>query len=1080
MSGDSGSPAERRARLAALLLQQAKERTAPLSSAQERIWFLEQLDPGHPTYHIPNLTLFDGLVDQDALAHAIAELARRHESLRTVYELADSRSIPRQRVLARVHIPLQMIDLRDRTTDAETEAVRLIIEDARRSFDLERGPLARASLYQVAQDRSLLLLTIHHIALDGWSLMVLLQELQTLYTAFKRGERSPLPKPPVQYVDYVNWQKSVLQGETFEQLKSFWRKELEGAPEEIALPADFAARAMNTHGGNINRFEVDSASVASLRALAQEENVTLYMVLLAAYATLLHRLGGQSDLVIGSPVANRPRIELESVVGLCANVIPLRINLSGDPAFRVLLQRTREVVLRAFQHQEFPFEKIVEELRPSRQLGRNPIFQVLFTLQNLPYGQPVTNKPATHTLPPVVGTGRAPFDISFTATEVGRGLVCSLEYSTERFTPESGEQMVDRLATLLKTVAVAPHTRLSHLSILSEVERKRILAASRRASSALQPTSPERLIAEFARKHPENVALLSSAGSLTYAQLEREVLLVARHLRRCGVGPEVCVASSVANVRDALVALLAILRAGGTYVPVDPVLPDERVALIVAATKTAILLTTSTFEKRWRRIGSPRLVLLDSLGQDSDDGAEEFAEPPPEAAAFIIFTSGSTGKPKGVVASRRGLVNHIHALHSLYPLSSNDSVLQLTPLGFDGSLWELLGPVSAGAHLVSMSSGTNRDPSRIVRCMADERITAIQVVPSLLRPLLDEPELDRCRHLRRVYCGGEPLTRELAQRFYSRLDAELLNCYGPTEGTIDVASWRCEKTFDNRDIPIGHPIPGVSAYVLDANLELVPDGVTAELYAGGVGVARGYLNAPDDTAERFVPDPFGAPGSRMYRTGDLARRRSQGELEFKGRYDNQIKLHGQRLELGEIESTIKANPDVAEAVVALSTSLRSEPRLVGLVVPRGKITVEELRQYLGRKLPFGAVPASIRFVETLPISSTGKIDRRAIAEAAEQIQIEPSEPPRLGDETVIAELWSDILKVERIGRTDSFFELGGHSLLAMQVAARFYEALGLELPLQQLFTTPTVSGLAAWVAEIRSETVTATRRDAHV
>ncbi|HEX8557526.1 MAG TPA: non-ribosomal peptide synthetase, partial [Pyrinomonadaceae bacterium] len=428
-----------------------------------------------------------------------------------------------------------------------------------------------------------------------------------------------------------------------------------------------------------------------------------------------------------------------------------------------------------------------------------------------------------------------------------------------------------------------------------------------------------------------------------------------------------------------------------------------------------------------------------------------------------------TGWPKGVIASRGGIANHIQALRSLYPLGPDDAVLQLTPIGFDASLWELLGPLSAGARLVSLPPEAHGAPNRIVEWMARERVTAIQVVPSLLRPLLDEPGLDRCRRLRRVYCGGEPLSPELARRFRNRSDAELVNLYGPTEATVDVTSWRCAEEPDGRDIPIGHPVPGVCAYALDANMELVPDGVPAELYAGGAGVARGYLNAPGETAERFAPNPFGAAGSRLYRTGDRVRRRAGGEFEFGGRFDAQVKLRGQRIELGEIEVTLKGRPDVADAVVALSAPPAGEPRLVALVVPRGPVTIEELRHYLGARLPSAHVPAVIRLVDALPLSATGKVDRRAVASVAEQLHDTPPEPPRPGEETLIAEVWSAILKVEQIGRADNFFELGGHSLLAMQVVARLREVLGLELPLQQLFMTPTVSGLAAWVAEIRSQ-----------
>ncbi|HEX8558731.1 MAG TPA: condensation domain-containing protein, partial [Pyrinomonadaceae bacterium] len=618
MSWKSGSPAERRARLSALLRERGAGGTAPLSPAQERLWFLEQLDPGQPTYHIPTVLRFDGLVDEEALGRAIAELARRHEALRTVYELDGA--TPRQRVLPQADVPFEVFDLTGGGPDAEAEAVGLIAEDARRSFDLERGPLVRASLYRLAQHRRLLLLTIHHIAADGWSLVLLMRELGALYPAFARGEQSPLKDSPPQYRDYVRWLEGVLQGASLARLKTFWRTELDGAPTQVEIPADFAPPAVTTHRGNIHRFEVEPVATDALRALGRQEDATLYMGLLALYATLLHRLGGQRDLVIGSPVAHRPRVEMEGVVGLCANVLPMRLDLSGDPSFRDLLRRTREVVYRALQHQELPFERMVEELRPSRRLGRNPIFQVLFTLQNLPRGRPAARSQPAQSLPPVVGTGRAQFDLSFSANEVDGGLVCSFEYSTELFTRATGERMAAQLCMMLRAAAAEPDARLSRLPLLSGAERTRVLASACRDAPSPAPASPETLIAERARTRPDDAAIVSPAGTLTFARLEREVASLSRRLHKLGVGPEVCVGASVAGARDAVVALLATLRAGGAYVPVDPQLPDQRAALILASTRASILLTTSALEERWRGTGAPRLLLLDSpAGYETED-----------------------------------------------------------------------------------------------------------------------------------------------------------------------------------------------------------------------------------------------------------------------------------------------------------------------------------------------------------------------------------------------------------------------------------------------------------------------------
>lgn len=1068
MSVDSTSSAERRARLSSLLQKRADRGSAPLSPAQQRLWFLEQLDPGKPTYHVPTVLRLEGRIDEDSLERSIGELIRRHESLRTVYEL--TRNLPRQRVrppekfiMARVRVDV------GEDLDAEGEALRLISDDISQPFDLEHGPLVRAALYRLAPLHQLLVLTLHHIAADGWSLMLLLRELEVIYPAFVRGDPSPLPDPPFQYLDYVRWQEGLLRDVRLSSLMTFWRAELADAPDELNLPTDFPHSSAASHRGNLYRFDIEPVVVTALGNLARYENATLYMALLAVYATLLYRLGGQQELVIGSPIAHRPQMEMEGIVGLCTNVLPIRLSLSGDPSFRELLRRTRETTLRALQNQDLPFERIVENLRPARKLGRNPIFQALFTLQNLPSGRAVESHVKPLSIPPVVGTGRAQFDLSFSANECNEALVCSLEYSTDLFKRESGERMARQLQTLLSVAVTQSDMPISRLAMLSLQDRAAAISVASNKAPSLSGPCPEEAIARLALTNPNDVAIASEHQLLTFVELEREVAQWSELLREAGVGPEVSVACCATETRDVVIALLAVLRACGTYVPINPQLINQQARHILQATRASLLLTTTELADCFNEFRGRKLLLdrppttLPMLPAISKVQALE------DASAYIIFTSGSTGYAKGVVALRRGIANHILALQSMYPLTRNDSVLQLTPHGFDASLWELLGPLSAGARLVSMPRSSHRNPTHVVEVMARNRISAIQVVPSFLRYLLEEPGIVQCSELRRVYCGGEPLSPELAWRFYSRLDAELLNLYGPTEATIDVTSWRCTREGDSQTVPIGCPIPGVCAYTLDWNLEPAPDRVKGELYVGGVGVTRGYLNSPGETANRFVPNPFGPPGSRLYRTGDWVRRLTNGELEFCCRSDEQIKLLGHRIELTEIEVILKQHHDIIDAAVAVSTPPSGEPHLTAMVVSRLPLSVEKIRIYLHSKLPSAAVPAVIRFVDKLPLTVNGKLDRGAVAIAMERTTTVAPELPCTDEEALLADMWSEILKLDVIGRHDNFFELGGHSLLAMQIVARIQVVFSIDVPLQQLFKTSTVASLSAWIEKARRD-----------
>jgi amino acid adenylation domain-containing protein len=1049
------------------LRERTVARTGPLTPAQRRLWFLEQLDPGQPTYHVPTIVRLAGRLDEAALRQAVDELVRRHEALRTVIDVRGGEA--QQRVIPKLEIPVSSIVLAPgpaAETDADRNAriERSVHDEVRRGFDLLRGPLIRAAILHVASDLAFLVLTVHHFVADGWSLALMLRELDALYQAFARRERPVLAEPRLQYLDYARWLELQLSGERLPRLLGFWQNALDGAPAHINLPTDRPRPAVSSLRGALRPFELGPTEVDRLRALVRESDATLFMGLLAALAVLLHRRSREVDIVIGSPVANRGHVEMEGLVGLCANVLPLRIDLRGDPGFAELVVRAREVVLAALAHQELPFERLVEELRPVRDLGRNPVFQVMFTLQNVPRGRPPPR--AGDAAPerqgmPIVGTGRAQFDLTLSVNEAGGALLCSFEYATDLFGAETATRMADEFIRIVDAACADPACPLSRLPLLSSAERSHVIASAGCEGGPAPAVST--LIAARARETPDAPALVSEAGVLPFGRLDREVSAWAAQLRARGVGPETKVGVCGWRAPELVIGALAVLRAGATYVPIDPDLPDARIALLCGDTRPGLILSQRGLAARWSGASVPWLALDEPPPLDGDPVTET---PLAGAAAYIIFTSGTTGRPKGVVVTHGNLAHHVRALQQLYPLGPEHTMLQLTAIGFDASLLELCAPLAAGARLVVPRHGIQSNPAAIVEAIAKHRVTAIQVAPALLRAILDEAGFDRCRHLRRVYCGGDVLPIELARRFRAQLDAELLNLYGPTETAIDATSWRCcsEPTWST--VPIGAAIPGARVLVLDSQLEPLPVGVMGEIYIGGGGVARGYLDDPALTATRFIPDPFGPAGTRLYRTGDRGRRLTDGALEFLGREDAQVKLRGHRIELGEIEAVLRSHPAVIEVAAAVTGSDRA--RLVAVVTVSTPVLPNVLREHVAALLPAAVVPAVIRIVDALPLGSTGKIDRRAIASLIDNEPALPPEPPQPGVETELVAIWRTVLGVDSISRHDSFFELGGHSLLAIQLVARIQDRFGVELPLRQLFTHPTVAGVAQWLARAAS------------
>jgi len=1090
----------------------------PVSFAQERIWFLERLLPGRPTYNLPLALELRGAIgpaERLALAAALTEIVRRHEALRTVFrEVAGS---PVQEILPPPPFDLPLVDLAGLPPSCrETEAERLARVWVRRLFDLGAGPLLAAVLLRLGSAEHRLVMAMHHIVSDGWSIGILVREMSALYPLFAGlPGAAPLPELPLHYADYALWQRGWLRGKALHRLVAAWRRRLAGAPAAIELPTDRPRPQAPSFRGANALFAFEAAETARLAALARKEGATLFMVVLAAWQTVLQRVSGQDDVVVGTPVAGRSRAELEGLIGVFINTLALRGDLTGDPSFRGMLGRAREAALEAYSLQDLPFEKLVEELQPLRDIARTPIFQVMLVLQNAPFEPLVL--PGLTLAPLQVETGTSKFDLGLGMQEVGGRLECFLEHDSALFDRATAERILRHFAVLLTAAVADPARRLSALPQLTAPERAQLVQEWNDTAAAFAgpgvPETPE-IIAGQARRDPNAVAVVCEGEALTRGELDIRAAQLAERLRDLGAGPETLVAVALHRSVDLVVALLAVWKAGAAYLPLDPDDPPERLAGMLAAARPVAVLAR---EKLWEiAAGAPHPRPLshlppdqprergepqDEARQDSlvlpypeslpspgggwaGDGRGAGGEVPGGAAfdlgldrlAYVIYTSGSTGAPKGVMLHHRGLRNRLLWGQEAFRLDADDTVLHKTPITFDVSVWELFWPLAVGARLVLARPGGHRDPRYLVELIARERVTVAHFVPSMLRAFLDEPALvdpAACRSLRLVIASGEALSPELARRFHARLGAALHNLYGPTEASIEVTSWACGRG-DAGSVPIGRPVANTRIHVLDRAGEPAPIGLPGELCIGGVPVGRGYLGRPDLTAEAFIPDPLappGEPGARLYRTGDVARRRADGAVEYLGRRDQQVKVRGFRIELGEIEKALAAHPAVHEAVVVLRPDAGG-PSLVAFVVPAREASSGEpdpagLRSFLRRTLPEPMVPAAFVFLAAFALTRSGKVDRQALAQpgTAARVAVREYAPPRTPLEEWLVEQTAGLLGLPRVGIQDNFFDLGGHSLLATQLLSRLRDAWRIDLPVQDLFTAPDLAALADLITE---------------
>ena len=1081
------SAEEKRALLERLLREKARQpQMFPLSFAQERLWFLDRLQPGLAVYNLLSVLPLVGPLNVAALEQSLNEVVRRHETLRTSFHVMDGQ--PQQVVAPAVTVPLALVDLQSMPeTTRGAEAERLAMREVQHVFDLTQAPLLQALLVRLHDAQHVLILTLHHIVADGWSLSVLQRELAVCYDTYAAGRASPLPELPIQYAEFAQWQRHWLQGEVLETQLAYWKAQLEGAPAVLELPLDHPRPAVQTFRGAWQGFTVVSDVLKQLHRVSQQYGVTLFMTLLAAFQTLLYRYTGQTDLMIGTSIANRNRGELEELIGCFVNTLVLRTDLSGNPCFSELLGRVRDVTLGAYTHQELPFEKLVETLQPQRSLSYAPLFQVLFSLQNAPMvRQPASPPPQAPAAPstglPQVALGTSKFDLSLFMEETAGVLTGTFEYNTDLFDATTIARLIGHFQTLLVGLVATPERRLSELPLLTAAERLLLGTwCATQVDVALDRGLPYLFEAQVERT-PEAVAVVGPEVRYTYQELNRRANQVAHYLRSLGVGPEVRVGLCMERSAAMVVGLLGILKAGGAYVPLDPVYPQERLRGMVANAQPLVVLTQTSVHQAWDEAnetpGAPWLLEQGTqvvcLDTDWTTIAQASAANPcsrVDAAnlAYVIYTSGSTGIPKGVQISHGALTNFLHAMSQQLQLTEQACFLAVTTLSFDIAALELFLPLTVGARVVVASRAEVTDGQQLSQKLTDSGATIMQATPATWRLLVatgwqGTPQL-------KMLCGGSALPRDLAEQLLPK-GACLWNLYGPTETTI----WATvqQMATGQGSPPIGRPIANTQSYLLDSQMQPVPVGVPGDLYIGGHGLARGYLHRPALTAEVFVPHPFSAePGARLYKTGDLARYRPDGTIVFLGRDDHQVKIRGFRIELGEIEITLGQHPAIQEAVVMAyegAHGVTAEPfgtdeRLVAYIVPQQghSPTVSALRDFLRQKLPHYMVPSTFVMLETLPLTPNGKIDRRALP-APEPVRPELAASfvtPRTPVEAVLADIWAEVLGLEQVGVNDNFFELGGHSLLAAQVVSRVRDVLQVEMPLILLFATPTVATLAS-------------------
>ena len=1040
----------------------------PLSFAQQRLWYLDQLVPDSFVYNIPMVIRLTGKLDVDALEQCLNEIIRRHETLRTSFKVEEAQ--PVQIVTPVLHLALSRTDLKELPeTEQEARVQHLAVQELQHAFDLAQSPLLRASLLQLGDEEHVLLLIMHHIISDSWSLRVFVHQLAILYQSFSIQKATLLPDLAIQYADFAVQQRQWLQTEEAETQLAYWKQQLAGTSQALQLPTDRPRPAVQSFQAAYYTFQLSRELTEALKTLSQRENVTLLMTLLTAVNTLLFRYTGQDDIIVGTPVANRMRTELEELIGFFANTLVLRTDLSGDPRFVEVLGRVREIASEARAHQDFPFERLVEEVWPEGDLSYHPLFQVMVGMEDT--HMEVLELPELVLNPLQIESKTTPFDIVFEFSEMPEGLGGRLVYSTDLFDATTIARLAGHLQILLEGIVAHPEQRIGELPILTEAERQQLLLEwndTRRDYPA--DSCIHQLFEAKAQCIPWAIAVMDEQCELTYCELNQQANRLAHHLRTLSVGPEVLVGISLDRSVQMLVGLLAILKAGGAYVPLDPDFPAERLAYMIENAQIKVLLTQDNLRTHLAVPEHVQIVCIDrdwqQFTQQSSENLEVSVDP--EQLAYVLYTSGSTGKPKGVQISQRALVNFLCSMLQEPGLSAGDTILAVTTLSFDIAGLELYLPLLVGARVAIASRDTVTNGHALARALEQVGATMLQATPVTWRLLVNSGWQGKADLI--ALCGGEALPRDLAEQLLSRVNT-LYNMYGPTETTI--WSTLCLIQSTANPISIGHPIANTQVYVLDTGLQPVPIGIPGELYIGGDGLARGYLHRPELTQERFLPDPFSttptAFPARIYRTGDLVRYLPNGSLEHLGRLDHQIKIRGFRIELGEIEVALSQHPSVRECVVVTREDARGNNLVAYVVAENESIpSISDLRHSLKEQLPDYMLPSKFVLLEAFPLTPNGKIDRKALPlpDKTDVVRDGAIAAPNTLTEKRLVNIVAPLLGLGQVGIDDNFFLIGGNSFMGMQLLVQLADVFGIDFPLRTLFDTPTVRQLAAEIERL--------------
>ncbi|MGI2902639.1 non-ribosomal peptide synthetase [Tolypothrix sp. VBCCA 56010] len=1034
------------------------------SFAQQRLWFLDSLAPGNPFYNVSTALRLTGSLNFTALTQTFNEVVRRHEILRTTFVMVEGQ--PVQVIAPSLIIPIRVIDLRNKfdSQERETQARRLANKEAQRSFNLTTGPLLRLTLLQVNEAEHVLLLNIHHIVADGWSIGVLIKELGTLYKAFLEDKQLLLPELPIQYADFAEWQREWLQKEVLQTQLAYWRHHLEGI-SVLNLFTDRLRPAVPTYKGAKQFIQLPPYLTQALETLSHQEGVTLFMTLLAAFQTLLYRYTQQEDIAIGSPIANRSRSELEGLIGFFVNTLVLRTDLSGNPTFQELLNRVRQVTLSAYAHQDLPFEKLVEELHQERDLSCHPLFQVVFSLQNTPIE--ALELPGLTLSQFEFDSKTAKLDLEFHLWQDLESLKGQVVYSTDLFDDSTITRMLGHFQTLLESIVANPKQRLCDLSILTKAERHQLLIEFNRNQSKIKNQKYEieqcfhQLFEAIVAKTPNAIALVFEHQQLTYRELNIRANQLAHYLQQLKVVPDVLAGICVEPSLEMIIGLLAILKAGGAYLPLDPSLPQERINFMLEDAKVSVLLTHSSLAPLPKG-GWGDLLSVVCIDEDWATITQYSQENPiscvtSDNLAYVIYTSGSTGQPKGVLIKHRGLSNLASAQIEVFNLQPNNRILQFASLSFDASIFEIVMALRTGATLYLAKKESLLPGKALLQLLREKAITHVTLPPAVLAVLPSES----LPALQSIICAGEFCSQDIIKRWWSS-NRRFFNAYGPTEATV----WSTVAEINTLDEKpsIGRPIANTQIYILDKYLQPVPIGIPGELYIGGEGVGQGYLNRPELTENRFVEETEFLPKTRLYKSGDLACYRVDGNIEFLGRIDNQVKIRGFRIELSEIETVLMMHQSVEKAVVIAKEKVSGDRYLVAYIVPtKQPATTSKLREFLKEKLPEYMIPAVFAVLDSLPLTPNGKLDRFALTalDTATNRSIDKTYiAPRNSTELTLAKIWAEVLQIERVGIYDNFFDLGGNSLLTVRLLEQIHKQFERELPLSTIFLNPTIESLA--------------------